>query len=39
MWFEKLMGFKKENPEHVRSDLEINGIILTSKIKFYLQFQ
>ena len=39
MWFEKLMGFKKENPEQVRSDLEINGIILTSKIKFYLQFQ
>lgn len=32
MWFEKLMGFKEENPEQVRSNIEINGNVLTSKI-------
>jgi hypothetical protein len=32
MWFEKLTGFKEENPEQVRKNLEIDGTKLISKI-------
>ena len=32
MWFEKLTGFKEESPDQVRSNIEINGNVLTSKI-------
>lgn len=31
MWFEKLVGFREENPEQVRSNLEIHGSTLLSK--------
>jgi hypothetical protein len=30
MWFEKLTGFKEESPDQVRSNIEINGNVLTS---------
>ena len=32
MWFEKLTGFKEESPDQVRSNIEINGNVLSSKI-------
>ena len=32
MWFEKLVGFKEENPEQVRDNIEIVGNKLISKI-------
>ena len=32
MWFEKLMGFKEENPDQVRRNLEIDGEKLISKV-------
>ncbi|MFZ4549371.1 MAG: hypothetical protein ACOYN4_18135, partial [Bacteroidales bacterium] len=32
MWFEKLTGFKEENPEQVRKNLEIDGAKLISKV-------
>jgi hypothetical protein len=32
MWFEKLTGFKEENPEQVRRNLEIDGTKLISKV-------
>lgn len=32
MWFEQLTGFKEENPEQVRANLEIKGDKLISKV-------
>lgn len=32
MWFEKLVGFKEENPKQVQSNLEIDGEFLRSKV-------
>lgn len=32
MWFEKLMGFREENPEQVRSNLMVEDDKMTSKI-------
>jgi hypothetical protein len=32
MWFERLTGFKEESPEQVRSNIEISGSKLVSKV-------
>jgi hypothetical protein len=32
MWFERLTGFKEKSPEQVRSNIEINGSKLVSKV-------
>ena len=32
MWFEDLMGFQEESPEQVRSNIEVSGNTLTSKV-------
>jgi len=32
MWFEKLMGFREDNPEQVRDNIEIVDNKLISKI-------
>ena len=32
MWFEKLTGFREENPEQVRSMLLLNGEYLVSQV-------
>lgn len=32
MWFEKLTGFKEENPNQVRQNIEISGNTLKSKV-------
>lgn len=32
MWFEELTGFKEENPEQVRANLEVKGDTLISKV-------
>lgn len=32
MWFEELMGFREENPDQVRSNIEVDGQTMTSKV-------
>ena len=32
MWFENLTGFNEQSPDQVRTNLEVTGNIMTSKI-------
>ncbi|MFN8710336.1 MAG: hypothetical protein ACK50J_26995, partial [Planctomyces sp.] len=31
-WFERLMGFREESPEQVRSQLDVDGVYITSRV-------